>query len=227
MIAWAISGSSFVTQFALFVVSGSLTTLLGCVGLWAVARTMRAAVSAVSLRVKPRLLRRWMDFRTRKVPLIPTGAALAPAPVVRLIGVVEAEAVTPAAFSGVSTVVARHEIGERGGGSVHRSVAAQDFTIRLPDGHKVTVRAREALDEKRLALVDQTPDRWLGGQSTHGWFCESRLRPGDQVEVIGQAARAVDRHAERIGDRQPALSWILTAGRMPLALRFCTRPARS
>lgn len=226
-VALALAGTSFVTKIALLVITGSLTTLLSCVGLWAVARLVRAGLSGLRSRLSPRVLDRWVNFRTRRVPVVSHGNALTPASLVRLVGVVDGDGTTRAAFSGLSAVAARHEIGERGGGRVNHGMAAQNFTIRLQDGHKVTVQARDALDQKNLRLIDRDPDRWRDGRNTHGWFCESRLAPGDEVEVIGQAARTIDRNSERIGDRQPALSWTVVAGSMPLSLRFGTRRART
>ena len=83
---------------------------------------------------------------------------------------------TRAEFSGIAAVVSRHELGERGGGAVERSFAAHDFDLRLEDGSRVRVLARQAAGRRWLRLLDRQPDRWLGDKGAMGWVCESRVR---------------------------------------------------
>jgi hypothetical protein len=121
-------------------------------------------------------------------------------------------------------VVSRHEVGERGGGSVERSLSALNFSLRLADGSRVKVLAQEAAAHRSLRLFDTQPHRWKAEGKRGGWYCESRVAPGDEVEVIGRLSRQVDPHAERASDRQPALSWIVVAAKERISLRFATRP---
>ena len=217
--------SSFVaTKLVFLVISGAATTVVGAYGVWATVRAGRAAFVFARSRLAPRLLRAWVALRVRKwarhssvAQLVPSGPAL-------LVGVVEAEAVGHAEFSGAPSVVSRHEVGERGGGSVDRSLNALDFSLRLADGSRVRVLAKEAAAHRSLWLVDTQPHRWKGDRARGSWFCESRVAVGDQVEVIGRITREVDPRAERASDRQPALSWIVIAAKERIALRFATSP---
>jgi hypothetical protein len=217
---------SFVaTQLVFLVISGAATAVLAAGGVWLMGRSLRALWAFGRSHVAPRLLGRWATYRMRNLAVRSSATELVPAEQVRLVGVVEAETVAMAEFSGVPTVISRHEVGERHGGSVERGLLAVDFTLRLQDGHRVKVRARDAAARRALRLLDGQPHRWVGYRDQHGWFCESRVVPGDTVEVIGQLSREIDVRAERANDRQAGLAWTLVAGHDALSLRFRTRAA--
>jgi hypothetical protein len=217
------AGSFAATKIVLFVISGAATTMFVCGAVWALGRASRATFASVRSRLVPHVLHRLVERRVRKLAVHTSKDALVPGNLVRLVGVVEAENLALAAFSGAVAVVSRHEVGERGGGSVTRGGAALDFNLRLGDGSKVKVLASEAVTTRSLWLLDARPDRWSGRRSAHGWFCESRIAPGDRIEVIGQLSRAVDVNAERASDRQPGLTWTIGAGEARMTLRFATR----
>jgi hypothetical protein len=224
--AAATAGSFVATKIVFLVISGAATTVVGAWGIWATLRAGRATFVYLRSRVSPRLLQAWVALRVRKLAAHSglTGDFVAAGPV-RLRGVVEADddAVGHGEFSGAPAVVSRHEVGERGGGSVERGLTARDFSLRLRDGSRVKVLAEDAAAHRALWLVDPRPHRWKGDRRKGGWFCESRVAPGDEVEVIGRLSREVDPHAERASDRQPALSWIVVAAQGRMALRFLTR----
>jgi hypothetical protein len=221
----ALTTQSFLaTQLVFLVISGAASAVIGAGGVWLMARAGKAGWVFARSRVAPRLLGRWATYRMRN--LLPRSSAteLVPSEQVRLVGVVEADTVAMAELSGEPTVVSRHEVGERGGGSVERGLCAVDFSLRLEDGNKVKILARDAAARRALRLLDGEPHRWLGYRDHHGWYCESRVAPGDRVEVIGQLSREIDAQAERASDRQPGLSWTLVAGHDAMSLRFRTRP---
>jgi hypothetical protein len=222
------TASSFVaTKIVFLVISGAATTVVGAWTIWATIRAGRAAFVYVRSRLSPRVLEAWVAVRVRKLAQHSALADFSGGGLVRLVGVVEAPDIDVghAAFSGAPAVVSHHEVGERGGGSVERTLTAHDFSLRLSDGSKVKVMAGDAAAHRALWLVDPHPDRWKGDRAKGGWFCESRVAPGDHVEVIGRLSREVDPNAERASDRQPALSWIVVAAKEHMALRFRTRRA--
>lgn len=217
-----VAESLLATKIAFLVFSGATGVLLTLGGIWAIGRSCRALAAFVRTSVVPRLQVAWAGYRFRKLPLSLAGSQLAPAPRVRLLGVVEGETLTHAEFSGVASVVSRHELGERGGGAVERGLEVHDFSLRLEDGSRVRVLARQAARRRWLRLLDRRPDRWRGQRGEMGWVCESRVEPGEKIEVIGRLAREVDPTAPRISDRQPALGWTVAAEGEPLFLRFWT-----
>jgi hypothetical protein len=220
-----VAESLLATKIAFLVFSGATGVVLAGGGIWLLARACRAGLAFARTWALPRLQVTWAGFRFRKLPLSSGAAQLEPAQRVRVQGVVEGAAVVRAEFSGIAAVVSRHELDERGGGAVGRSFAAQDFDLRLEDGSRVRVLAREAAGRHWLRLLDCRPDRWLGDKGAMGWVCESRVQPGETIEVIGRLSRQVDPTAPRISDRHPALGWTLAADSEPLFLRFWT-PSR-
>jgi hypothetical protein len=231
------AGDSFLaTQIAFLVISGVSVVVLVSGGIWVMVRTARALAAYGRTVLLPTLAGRLVSRRFRALPAGSStpvaGAAHKVGSLVRLRGKVEAEAVHRAEFSGAPSVICSHEFGEVGGGGEGHGLIAQDFLLRLDDGGTVRVRARDAADRKLLALVDRQPQRWRG-QGGDGWFWESRLSPGDEIEVIGCLQRELDSSAPRVSDRQPALGWSLMAGpaagrgrsRGGLFLCFVTRPA--
>ncbi len=216
------------TQIVFMVIAGASASMISGGAVWAAVRGTRAAIVFLRSRVLPPLGLRWLSHRTRHLALresLRTAASdLGGATRVRLSGVVEADRLAMAGFSGQPTVISRHEVGERGGGSVDRGLAVVDFHLRLADGSKVRVLAEDAHSRRALRIYDQRPHRWRAERDDRGWFCESRLAPGDSVEVIGQVQRELDTHAERVSDRQAPLTWTLRADQR-LCVRFRTRTA--
>jgi hypothetical protein len=209
------------------VVSGVAVVIMASGTAWALVRACRAALAFVRARGLPRLMGLWADRRFGKLPLLSStpemDASIELLPLVRLQGVVEGTPVGRASFSGIASVVYRQEVGEIHGGSVERTLHAGDFRLRLSDGSRVRVPAGEAVARRGLRLCDDRPHIWRGDINKRGWFCESRIEPGDTIEVIGRLVRAPDTHAERASDRQAALGYALVAGGAPLLLRFLTR----
>jgi hypothetical protein len=221
-----VTESLLATKIAFLVFSGSTAVVLTSGAIWATVRACRSLVVFGRTWALPRMLVAWAGYRFRKLPLACAAAQLEPAPRVRLSGVVEGESVTRAEFSGIAAVISRHEVAERGGGAVERGMAVHDFSLRLEDGSRVRVMARHAASRRRLRLLDRQPDRWHGDKAEIGWVCESRVEPGERIEVIGPLSRAVDPTAPRISDRQPALGWIMAAQGGPLFVRFWTPSQR-
>jgi hypothetical protein len=227
-VALSTTQSFLATQLVFLVISGAASTVIGAGAVWLAARASRAGWVFARSRVAPRLLGRWATYQMRNLAPRSSATDLVPAEQVRLVGVVESDTVAMAELSGVPAVVARHEVGERGGGSVERGLHAVDFSLRLEDGNTVKVLARDAAARRALRLLDGEPHRWIGFRDRHGWYCESRVAPGDKVEVIGQLSREIDVHAQRASDRQPGLAWTLVAGAQAMSLRFRTRsPVRA
>jgi hypothetical protein len=220
------AGDSFLaTQIAFLVISGVSVVVLVGGGLWLMVRSARALGAYGRTVLKPMLAGRWISRRFKALPFVSATPAVPAGSLVRLKGRVEAETVYRAEFSGLPSVVCRHEFGEVGGGGAGDGFTVSDFVLRLEDGNSVRVRACDAADRKALVLVDRHPQRWYDGGAGEGWFWESRLAPGDELEVIGRLQQEVDGRIARISDRQPALGWTMRAGQEGMFLCFATRPA--
>jgi hypothetical protein len=217
------AGDSFLaTQIAFLVISGVSVVVLVGGALWLMVRSARALAAYARTVLKPMLAGRWVSRRFRALPFVSATPKVPAGSLVRLRGQVEAEAVHRAEFSGLPSVVCRHEFGEVGGGGAGDGFAVFDFLLRLEDGNSVRVRARDASERKALALVDRHPQRWHDVGAGEGWFWESRLAPGDELEVIGRLQQELDPHVARISDRQPALGWSMRAGQEGMFLCFTT-----
>jgi hypothetical protein len=215
--------SLIATKIAFMVVSGVAVVVMASAATWALVRSCRAALAFLRARALPRLVRTWVVHRFGELPLLSASAPLEAGELVKLVGVVEGRAVGRASFSGVASVVFRQEVGEIHGGSVERGLQAGDFRLRLDDGSTVCVRAGEAVARRALRLDDGRPHVWRGDVSKRGWFCESRIEPGDRIEVIGRLCRVLDVNAQRASDRQAALGFAVVAGDEALFLCFVTR----
>jgi hypothetical protein len=191
---------------------------------WALGHLVRTAIGLARVKAVPALVRAWSGRRLRALPPATQAKALVHGAVVRLRGIVESEAQVRATLTGAGVVVCGHALGEKGGAVVGEGLNARDFVLRLEDGTPIRVWARAAAERRHLRLLDPSPHRWKGHQSAGGWFSESRLAPGDEVEVVGCLELQVDRDAARLGDRQPPVCWTVTAARGKLLLRFVTRP---
>jgi hypothetical protein len=219
------AGDSFLaTQIAFLVISGVSVVVLTGGAIWTLVRSARALAAYGRTAILPTLTGRWVARRFRALATSSARPEQAVGSLIRLRGRVEAEKVQRAEFSGVPSVICRHEFGDVGGGGAGEGLLVSDFVLRLDDGTSVRVRAGDAAARKSLALVDRQPQRWHGRGAGQGWFWESRLVPGDELEVIGRLQRELDASAARISDRQPALGWSVVAGVERLLLCFTTRP---
>ena len=171
--------------------------------------TIRAARSFLNPGGAAARLMLWKSSRRWKsVPRASFGGALSEGAVLRLRGLVEAREVRPTYLSPIASVAHAYSIGERGGGTISSGRGGLDFDLRLADGTLVAIPAREASERGSLQLLDGRPHRW-SDSSRRAWFCESRVLPGDEIEVVGRLRRVVDPSASRLGDRAPALRWTL------------------
>jgi hypothetical protein len=130
---------------------------------------------------------------------------------------------------GQDAVLCRQLVRNSLGGVLSEGFFAHDFDLLLETGDAVRVDAETAAGLGSLLLVDDAEDHWEGQGLTRGWFCESRLRPGDDVEIVGTLLREIDPRAAAHGFRRPPVRWVLIAGpSQPLVLRFSTNagPAR-
>ena len=220
------SGDSFLaTQIAFLVISGVSVVVVVSGAVWALVRSTRALLAYGRTVLLPIARGFWVTRRFRTLPFVRSTPPLPVGSLLRLRGRVEAGTVRRAEFSGMASVICRHEFGELGGGGAGDGLAVHDFTLRLDDGSTVRVRAQDAAERRSLALVDRNPQRWLGERASEGWFWESRLAPGDEIEVIGRLQRELDTSAPRISDRQPALGYSVIAGKEGLFVCFGTQPA--
>ena len=217
------SGDAFLgTQIVFLVVSGVSSAVLAGVAFSSLFRSSRAALAYVRTVVWPVLSGARVSRRFRELRPVSSTTRLQAGALCRVSGRVEALTVTSAEFSGAASVLCKHECGEQGGGGAGQGLTVHDFLVRLDDGSTVRVRARDAARRRALALIDRQPQRWNGRRASCGWYWESRLAAGDQVEVIGHFQREIDTNAQRAG-RQPALGWTVVAGTEGLYLRFGTR----
>jgi hypothetical protein len=199
--------------------------LAGAMGLSLVS-TARGLLTPGQTGLLPRLAKWRASRRFRALPVLSGAPASLESGSVRLRGLVEGgDHLRAAELSGLRSVAYRVAYGERGGGSVHDDTWASDFDLRLCDGTSVRVLAREASAQGLLKLIDGKAERWNSPTSREGWFCESRLVPGDEIEIVGTLLRQIDLSAERSSDRQAPLRWKLLPVRSGLFVYFDTRPA--
>jgi hypothetical protein len=143
--------------------------------------------------------------------------------VVRLRGTVSDDSLIRAPSGGSDAVVCRQLVRNALGGILSEGIFVHDFDLRLESGESVRVQVEMAAGVRALALLDGAEDHWEGQGMTRGWFCESRLRPGDPLEVVGTLLREIDPGAAAHGFRRAPLRWTLIAApSQPLVLRFCS-----
>jgi hypothetical protein len=152
--------------------------------------------------------------------------------IIRLGGRVSAENVGPgvgplAAPAGAQdAVLCRQLVRNSLGGVLSEGFFVHDFDLVLESGDVVRVQVETAAGLHSLVLLDDAEDHWEGQGLTRGWFCESRLRAGDDVEVVGTLLREIDPRAAAHGFRRAPVRWTLIAGpSQPLVLRFSTTSA--
>jgi|tagenome__1003787_1003787.scaffolds.fasta_scaffold20625692_1 hypothetical protein len=120
-------------------------------------------------------------------------------------------------------VVSRQLVRNSLGGVRSEGFLAHDFDLVLESGELVRVHAEGAATLRSLVLLDGAEDHWEEQGLTRGWFCESRLHPGDEIEVMGTLLRELDPRAAAHGFRQAPVRWSLIAGpSQPVVLRFAT-----
>src|SRR4051812_41794469 len=178
-----------------------IVMVLGTV--WAIGLAARTRVGLARVEALPALQRWWWTRLLRARPPLTMATGLLHGQPARLRGVVEAVGLSRATFSGAGVVVCEHAFGEFGGALLGQGLAARDFQLRLEDGTPVRVWAGVAAKRGQLRVLDGRPHRWHGRRSLRGWFRESRVVPGDEIELVGVAGLQVDADAPRLGDRQP------------------------
>jgi hypothetical protein len=120
-------------------------------------------------------------------------------------------------------VVCRQLVRNALGGVLSEGLLVHDFDLLLESGDAIRVHAETAAGLRALILLDGAEDHWEGQGLTRGWFCESRLHPGDEIEVVGTLLREIDPRAAAHGFRQAPVRWTLIAApSQPLVLRFST-----
>ena len=186
-------------------------------------RAGKATHSLLRVRLLPALEARKVARRLKRMPGLSAAAELTRGQAAHLRGQVEACAASWAEYSGLPAVVCKHACGAHGGDLLGEGLAAHDFVLRLRDGTAVCVEARDAANSERLEIRDGAPHFWEGQVPEGGWFRESRVAPGDEIEVAGLADSRIDPHAPRLSDRQEPLAWTLSAGAGSLLLSFATR----
>jgi hypothetical protein len=189
---------------------------------WASVRAFRNLLGPGRALSASRLVQWRSSRRWHAISCAPVESSLSEGAVVRLRGVVEANRARPAYLSGLPSVACQHTLGETGGGSITSGVTAMSFGLRLGDGTFVVVPAADACERHRLKLFDRKPHRW-NEPSMRAWVCESRIVPGDQVEVVGRLQRTIDPSASRLGGRTPALQWTLHPVNDELPIFFETK----
>jgi len=212
------------TDVSLDLVVAAVTIAGVALGLRYTVRSARMLMRMASTQIWPVLAARWMYRRLRALPAIALGPRLRPGARACLAGVVECEQPGNATLSGVPAVVCWYALGELCGGAVDEGVAAASFVLRLADGTAVRVTAEEAAAAGRLTLADGGRDHWIDERRSRAWYCESRISPGDRIEVAGHLRREVDPRAARLHDRDLPLGWAIVADdQQPLVLAFRTR----
>ena len=216
---WAFSFAAY--AFAL-VMGVTATMVVGGVGTWLV-RIVRHALTPYRPGWPARLAA-WRAARPFREADRRLGAAgeLHEGQLARLVGVVVSAETLPGELSGIACVVCRYAFGERRGGKAGAGSAVADFVLRLRDGTEVRVLAAAANERRRLRIVDDSPHRWSSAWLRGAWCWESRVCLGQEIEVVGLLERQVDPSAARLGDRSPALRWLVAPTRHGLCLRFST-----
>jgi hypothetical protein len=98
-----------------------------------------------------------------------------------------------------------------------------DFWLHLADGSSVSIAARDAGREGRLAVLDPWEDRQsfvVCDASTPALFRQSRFRDGRPAEACGLAVQMIDPDQGDPWQRAVGVGWRLTAAARPLTIRF-------
>lgn len=202
----------------------AVVTVVGAAGLgWRLVAASRHLLTPYRQGMVARLAGWWSLRRFARLTPAQDAAALDDGHTVRLTGVVESREARPGELSGIAATVCRHAFGEQGSGAAGQGLWACDFSLRLADGSNVRVLAGAAAQGGRLTCIDSHPHRWRPVHPKDGWLYESRVSPGDEIEVVGVLRRQVDPSVARASDRSPALGWTLGGQGGRVLLRFSTR----
>jgi hypothetical protein len=194
-------------------------------GLWLVSHVLMPllpAVRVVRTRLLPGIAALAVVRRMQR-----TGAGRHPrdffdGEIVRLRGTVVDDGL-PRAAGGADAVVCRHSVRNALGSVLSEGIVAHDFDLLLDTGEAIRVQVETAAGLHALVVLDGAEDHWAGQGLVKGWFCESRLRPGDEVEMVGTLLREIDPRAAAHGFRKPPVRWtLIPAPSQPLVLRFAT-----
>jgi len=118
--------------------------------------------------------------------------------IVRLRGRVVHDGLPRPTADGPAAVLCRQSIRNALGGVLSESMLARDFDVildldlDLDDGDAIRVQVEAAAGLRALVLLDGATDHWEGRGLARGWFYESRMCPGDDVEVVGTLLREID-----------------------------------
>jgi hypothetical protein len=181
------------------------------------------AVRVVRTRLLPGLTAAAVQRRINRTPVTSDARELCDGTVARLRGKVGDASLIRAAGRAGNAVVCRQLARNALGGVLAEDFLVRDFDLLLPDGCVVRARAEAASELRALVLLDDAEDRWAGQGLARAWFCESRLHPGEDVEVVGTLLREIDLEAQAHSFRRAAVRWTVIAGpAQPLILRFST-----
>jgi hypothetical protein len=114
---------------------------------------------------------------------------------VRIAGTVETDALGRSKLCGLMAVAWSYCVRGDYGGLIDGGVDGLDFFLRLADGTLVRVRASAAASRGRLRVAGGRAKTWTGkplARTESGWFSESRVAPGDHVEVVGFLSKEFD-----------------------------------
>ena len=203
----------------------TLGMMLVLPGLWLVSHVLMPllpAVRVVRTRLLPGIAALAVVRRMQR-----TAAGLHPrdffdGQIVRLRGTVVDEGL-PGPAGGADAVICRQSVRNALGSVLSEGILAHDFDLLLDTGEAIRVQVETAAGLRALVVLDGAEDHWEGQGLVKGWFCESRLRPGDEVETVGTLLREIDPRAAAHGFRKPSVRWTLIAApSQPLVLRFAT-----
>jgi hypothetical protein len=217
------SGLVSSTAYALDLIIAVVTVVGGSALGWRVVGASRHLLTPYRAGVVAKLGGWWSLRRFARMLPARDAEGLQDGHLVRLTGVVESREARPAELSGIDATVCKHAFGESGGGAAGKGLWACDFSLRLGDGTVIRVLAGAAWQRRRLTCIDRSPHRWKSGRPPDGWLYESRIAPGDEIEVAGILRRQVDPSVARASDRSPALGWTMGGQGGRLLLRFATR----
>jgi hypothetical protein len=197
-------------------------------GLWLVSNVfmpLLPAVRVVRTRLLPSIAAFGLTRRMSRTDVSRHPREFFDGRIVRLRGRVGDDGLlrAPPAGQDADTVLCRQLVRNALGGILSEGFNVHDFDLVLETGDTVRVEAQTAGGLHALVVLDDAEDSWEGQGLTRGWFCESRLRAGDEVEVVGTLLREIDPRAAAHGFRRAPVRWTLIAGpSQPLVLRFST-----
>jgi hypothetical protein len=175
-----------------------------CRGLFLRLRTRVAEVAGPS---------RWRRLASA-YRVLGNSSVLPPSGYVRISGTVEADAVGRSKLCGGVAVAWSFCVRGDYGGLIDSGVDGMDFFLRLADGALVRVRASAAAKDGRLRVAGGRVKTWTGkplARTESGWFSESRIAPGDQVDVVGFLSKEFDFESGAPAPRHSPVTYAVNA----------------